>query len=167
MLPARIALFCAFALASPLASAATCYVNSAATGTNAGTSWANAYTSLQSALVNYPGCMEIWVARGTYKPTATTDRTIAFNINPGVIVYGGFAGTEATLAVRQLAVNPTILSGDIGVAGDSRCTGTFCSSPIMRPSSAAQWNSSRKARRRPRPPPSSIAPRSSAIPPPI
>ncbi len=119
MLPARIALFALLTLVSSLASAVTCYVNAAATGSNAGTSWANAYTDLQSALANYPTCTEVWVARGTYKPTATTDRTISFNVKPGVIVYGGFNGSEATLEARLLPANPTVLSGDIGVTDDS------------------------------------------------
>ncbi len=114
---ARAALFAVLAFASSLASAATCYVNTAAPG-GIGTSWANAYTDLQSALANYPTCTEVWIARGTYKP-ATTDRAISFNIKPGVFVYGGFAGTEVTLADRKVLVNPTILSGDIGVPGDS------------------------------------------------
>jgi len=111
-------LFIAFALASSLAPAATCYVNSGASGTNVGTSWANAFTDLQTPLA-IGGCSEIWIARGTYKPTATTNRAISFNINSGVVVYGGFNGTEATLDARLLPANPTVLSGDIGVAGDS------------------------------------------------
>jgi len=118
MLSARITLFAMLLHFSPLASAVTCYVNSAAAGSNVGTSWANAFTDLQSALA-IGGCSEIWVARGTYKPTATTNRAISFNINSGVVVYGGFNGTEATLDARFLPANPTVLSGDIGVAGDS------------------------------------------------
>ncbi len=45
-------------------------------------------------------------------PTGT-DRQMSFDIPPGVAVYGGFAGTEASLAQRDPAANPTILSGDI------------------------------------------------------
>ncbi len=114
---ARVALVL-LVCASPLANAATCFVNSAATGSNIGTSWANAYTDLQSALAQ-AGCLQIWVARGTYRPTSGTDRTISFNLRPGAVVYGGFNGTEATIGDRFLVANPTILSGDIGVAGDN------------------------------------------------
>jgi len=118
LLGARAALFTLLAFAASFASA-TCYVNGSASGSNTGTSWANAYADLQTALGNYPTCVDIYVARGTYQPTATTDRTISFNIKPGVFVYGGFAGTEAALGDRNLTINQTILSGDIGVAGDS------------------------------------------------
>ena len=117
ILLARIALFAVLLHVSSHASAITCYVNSAATGGD-GTTWAKAFTDLQTQLA-IAGCSEIWVARGTYKPTATNDRTISFNIQPGVVVYGGFAGTEAMLDARLLPANPTVLSGDIGTAGDS------------------------------------------------
>jgi predicted outer membrane repeat protein len=100
------------------ARAAICYVKWDAPG-GIGTSWGTAYTDLQSALTNYPACLLIYVARGTYKPTQTTDRTISFNVRPGVQLYGGFAGNEASLGARFLAGNPTILSGDIATAGDS------------------------------------------------
>jgi len=113
-----VALFFALVGAAP-ASASVCYVKANASGSNNGTSWANAYTNLQSALANYPACTDVYIARGTYKPTATNDRTISFGIQPGVFVYGGFAGTEAALGDRNLTINQTILSGDIGVAGDS------------------------------------------------
>jgi predicted outer membrane repeat protein len=106
-------------VSSSFASAATCYVNFAATGSNDGTTWENAYTDLQSALADGPACAQIWIARGTYKPTATTDRTISFNIKPFVAVYGGFAGGELFIGNRILPGNPTILSGDIGVAGNN------------------------------------------------
>jgi len=93
------------------------YVNSTATGQNNGSSWTNAYTDLQSALVAASSGNEIWVAAGTYKPTTETDRTISFALKNGVAVYGGFAGTESLRAQRDFATNVTVLSGDIGTAG--------------------------------------------------
>ena len=44
------------------------YVNYAAVGANDGTTWANAYPSLQTAIENAASGSQIWVARGTYKP---------------------------------------------------------------------------------------------------
>ena len=95
-----------------VAHAAECYVKWNAGGTNAGTSWTNAYTDLQSALGASP-CTEIWVAAGTYKPTTGTDRTATFQLKNGVALYGGFAGTETARNQRNPAANVTILSGDI------------------------------------------------------
>ncbi|MBL7827620.1 MAG: DUF1565 domain-containing protein, partial [Saprospiraceae bacterium] len=91
--------------------AQTIYVKHNASGANNGASWANAYTSLEQALsVASPG-QTIWVAAGTYKPTASSDYT--FPVADGMQLYGGFAGTESSLNQRNIAANPTILSGDI------------------------------------------------------
>jgi hypothetical protein len=90
-----------------------CYVNRAASGANDGFAWASAYANLQSALGD-ANCNEIWVAKGVYKPAAsTTDRSATFSIRPGIKVYGGFAGTETNAAQADPAANRTVLSGDI------------------------------------------------------
>ncbi len=116
----RSALFgCLLTLCVAAAQGKTIFVNAAASGTNDGSSWANAFTSVQSALAAAVASDEIWVAAGTYKPTATTDRTISFALKNAVGVYGGFAGTETLRSQRNPAVNVTILSGDIGVAGNA------------------------------------------------
>lgn len=91
---------------------AVCYVRAGATGTHTGASWSTAYADLQPALAN-AACTEIWVSKGTYKPTAGTDRTISFVIHPGTAVYGGFAGTETLRNQRDWFTNVAILSGDI------------------------------------------------------
>ena len=101
----------------PVAAAVTIFVRSTAAGANNGTSWTNAFTSLQSGLAAAASGDEIWVAAGIYKPTATADRTISLALKNGVGVYGGFAGTETMRSQRNSNVNVTALSGDIGAAG--------------------------------------------------
>ncbi|MCB9849270.1 MAG: hypothetical protein H6817_01040 [Phycisphaerales bacterium] len=98
------------------AQAAIRYVNDDAGGSNNGLSWANAYNSLQTALLD-PGATEIWVAAGTYTPGAS--RFDAFILKNGVAIHGGFAGTETKLSDRDGSAGPSILSGDIGVAGNN------------------------------------------------
>ncbi len=99
--------------------AAVIYVNAAATGSNNGSSWANAYTSLQTALGAANASDEIWVAAATYKPHAVDDRTVSFAMKNAVGVYGGFVGTETLRSQRNPALHVTTLSGDIGTAGVS------------------------------------------------
>jgi len=95
------------------------YVNASATGVNNGQSWSDAFQDLQSALQTAQSGDEVWVAEGTYRPTTTTDRSISFEPKSGVKLYGGFAGIEADLGQRDLALYPSVLNGDIGVPGDS------------------------------------------------
>jgi Ig-like domain CHU_C associated/Right handed beta helix region len=89
-------------------------ITKAAAPTQNGASWATAYGNLQTALAASTAGGSIWVAQGTYKTTATTTRTIYFNIPSDVKVYGGFAGTETMLSQRNAKTNVTILSGEIG-----------------------------------------------------
>ena len=91
------------------------YVKWDASGTNNGTSWADAFIDFQDALIRATYGDTIYVARGTYKPTITTNRDISFMVLSGVTVFGHCAGTESNPNERQLS-NPayeTILSGDI------------------------------------------------------
>ncbi len=93
-----------------------------------GSSWDNAYASLQTALDNaFPG-YEIWVAKGTYYPSSAYDLTDSprfyhFRMIDGVAIYGGFAGSETATSERANygagEANETILSGDIGTVGDN------------------------------------------------
>jgi hypothetical protein len=89
----------------------TRYVNFAATGSNDGSSWTNAYTNLQTAIAASSTGDILWVAQGTYKPHAS-DVTVSFSIN-GLSLYGGFAGGETNLSQRDVINHPTILSGDL------------------------------------------------------
>ena len=87
------------------------FVKANASGANSGRSWADAHPSLQSAILAAVSNDQIWIAAGTYKPATQND---SFNVNEGVKIYGGFAGNETTLAARNPATNPVILSGDLG-----------------------------------------------------
>ena len=99
----------------------TFYVDlGAPTGANTGASWADAFTSLQSALAAAGAGGIIRVAGGTYRPTSGTDRTLSFPLRNDVVICGGYAGYGAPNPdARQIALYPTILSGDIGVLGSS------------------------------------------------
>jgi len=98
----------------------------ATTGTDNGTSWANAYVHLQDALDAAAFCpgnvQEIWVAEGTYLPTTphngATDRHQTFFIASDVKIFGGFSGSETMSSQRNWNTHPTILSGDIGAVND-------------------------------------------------
>lgn len=97
------------------------YVDQDATsGQQNGTSWENAYTDLNTALQVADAGDMIWVAEGTYTPTAGVERAATFELRNGVQLFGGFSGTETYLADRENPeLHPTVLSGDIGILGDS------------------------------------------------
>lgn len=95
------------------------YVNVAANGQNNGTSWTDAFTNLQNALAAAQPGDEVWVAQGTYFPTTDTNRDTSFTPKSGTRLFGGFNGTETARNQRNWGSFPVVLSGDIGVAGDS------------------------------------------------
>jgi hypothetical protein len=101
-----------------IANAKIIYIDIDATGSADGTTWTNAYTNLQVALNTAAFQDELWIADGIYTQN-TTNRDSAFQwTTPILKLYGGFNGTETTLAGRDASINKTILSGDIGIKGD-------------------------------------------------
>jgi hypothetical protein len=90
------------------------YVDKDATGSNNGTSWANAYTDLNNALQNTTFNLgeEIWIAEGIYKPHIS-NRLISFVLPHNARIYGGFAGTETLKTQRNPKLNIVTLSGDL------------------------------------------------------
>lgn len=90
-------------------------------GSTAGSSWQSAYGELRDALrdrrvltASAASPVEVWIAAGTYVPTAGTDRTARFSVTNNVALRGGFAGTENSPSQRPANGVATILSGDIG-----------------------------------------------------
>ena len=108
------------------------YVDAAVSSAGDGTSWAAAFDNLQDALARAASLNadadsrndvgQIWIAGGTYMPSAELasgdPRSASFRLVNGVSIYGGFAGTETTLALHEPGMHETILSGDLGVVGD-------------------------------------------------
>jgi len=95
------------------------YVNASNPTPGSGTTWATAFTDFNAALTAATGVFDqIWVAKGTYYPTTTTNRAATFTIAGGIPIYGGFNGTETAYTQANPTANPTILSGDIGIPGN-------------------------------------------------
>ncbi len=105
-------------------SAARYYV--AANGNDSdGSSWANAYTTISSALDVAVSGDSIWVKTGTYYADEA-DETVSITIPSGVLLFGGFSGSESDIDDRALSdidedgtveawefTNKTIIDGDI------------------------------------------------------
>ena len=104
---------------SACTSSGMCYVDINATGLQDGSSWTNAYRSLDQALdraAHCPDVSEIWMADGTYSPFSEVSRSSGYSIPQGVSIYGGFQGNETAINQRVIGAYPTILSGDIGLS---------------------------------------------------
>ena len=115
-----------------------------------GTSWCRAYLDLQHALEAAVGATEIRVAAGTYKPTDQVRRGETFQLASEVALRGGYAGCGAADPdERDLAVNETILSGDLlgdddPTPASSCCTahgGTGCEAPACEAAVCAERQS--------------------------
>lgn len=96
------------------------FVDANASGANDGTSWADAYTGLQEAIYNAGAGDTLWVRQGTYYPSIDTlgmlpasPETRSFWLKSGIVVYGGFNGTETTLAERDPINLKATLEGHI------------------------------------------------------
>ena len=83
------------------------YVDDTAGGANNGSSWTNAFTSLEAALTAALRGDQVLVAEGVYTPATEAH---SFEIPEDVAIYGGYPDGGGT---RDPDANPTILSGDV------------------------------------------------------
>ncbi|MDP2387334.1 MAG: T9SS type A sorting domain-containing protein [Bacteroidota bacterium] len=120
---------------SYFAQAQTIYVNGGASGLNDGTSWADAYTDLQSA-ITAASSGEIWVAQGAYYTGTSGATSSTFLLKNNVAIYGGFNGTETFLAQRDIVNYVSVLTGDLDFSG------TFTANDAYHVVTAGQTNSS-------------------------
>ncbi|MBR3413120.1 MAG: hypothetical protein IKG81_10585 [Bacteroidales bacterium] len=90
------------------------YVTPTGAGVQDGTSWANAMSDINMAVIYSTLCghPQVWVAEGTYYGDIAADN--AFTMEGGVHVYGGFQGNEPatfSLLARDMETHQTILDG--------------------------------------------------------
>jgi len=108
------------------------YVDATASGANTGMNWGDAFVDLQDALNTVDTCLgvdEIWVARGSYSPSAS-DPGVSYELISGVRMYGGFNGSETMREQRDWDLYPSVLSGLLGsnyhiVVADRVSSGTI------------------------------------------
>ncbi len=95
------------------------YVDYRAKGAADGSSWTNAFTSLQDALDVAQRKNQILVSQGLYRPDVGKNRTrgdytLSFAIPDGAALKGGYAGLGSTNPdTRNIVTYLTILSGDL------------------------------------------------------
>ena len=93
-------------------------------GEKDGSSWENAMSLHQALTESEPGD-QVWVMKGSYVPNRLLDGSLAelnpreatFEVQEGVSVYGGFAGTESIPGGRDMdalwTTNRSSLSGKV------------------------------------------------------
>lgn len=99
------------------------YVKADSLGENSGSSWSNAFVSLQDALNTATSVDQIWVAEGIYSTStgivfdpmvedgSTADSKMrVFVVKSGTKLYGGFKGDEGSLQNRKGSFSKTILT---------------------------------------------------------
>lgn len=110
----KVVISAAFIVFCVPSNATIIYVNAAATGSNNGNNWTNAFVDLQAALSSASPGDEIWVAAATYHASQGGDRSESMTLKDGVRIYGGFKGIEEDRVERNWRMHATVLSGNIG-----------------------------------------------------
>ncbi len=91
------------------------HVDQAALGSEDGSSWTDAFRSLEAAFRETAPMSTLWVATGDYVPSDLGDRAQPFEMPNGVLMLGGFdpASGADSLATRDATAHPTVLTGDL------------------------------------------------------
>lgn len=97
------------------------YVDHQAIGAENGKSWPSAYRALSGALDVATFGDSIFISEGTYMPP-DTGRLSSFILSDGLTIVGGFDphnGVSDYDDITRFFSNKVLLSGDIGIVGDS------------------------------------------------
>lgn len=90
------------------------FVDPSAASFGDGSSWTEAFITLNSAFDAATPGDTIWIAAGTYTPSGGADRDDYFVFPTGVRVYGGFPAGGGDFADRDAETHLTALSGQRG-----------------------------------------------------
>lgn len=93
-----------FLLFASISYANVYYVKTAENGgsdSNSGTSWDNAFVTIQHAIDTAAYGDEVWVAAGIYAMDPASSAQVFIYLHGGVKLYGGFAGNEIDLSSRD------------------------------------------------------------------
>ncbi len=92
-----------FLALTPTCHPRTIYVSLANPDPGPGYSWETAYRFISTALAASASGDEIWVSEGTYYECPV--------LQPGILLYGGFSGTETSREERDWNLHPTVIDG--------------------------------------------------------
>jgi hypothetical protein len=123
-------------------------------GTGDGSSWENATNNPAFSVFIAPliNAKQVWVSKGTYKPSKTNNVNASFYPKNNVLVYGGFKGNETNINEREKSdlnqdglISPwefnniTVLSGNIGNLADS-VDNSYRILSALNADSTSNWN---------------------------
>ncbi|MEM9835345.1 MAG: fasciclin domain-containing protein [Bacteroidota bacterium] len=91
-------------------SAQVVFVDADASGNNDGTSWTDAFTTMEAAITAAADGDALWVADGLYQPASDP-----FFVDKNISIIGGFNGTETSAEEADPDLNVTVFSGDIAL----------------------------------------------------
>ncbi|MCC6694516.1 MAG: right-handed parallel beta-helix repeat-containing protein [Candidatus Hydrogenedentes bacterium] len=85
------------------------FVDKDAVGAGNGTSWTNAFTTIQAAINASSSGDTLWIAEGSYAESLI--------LTNGVQLFGGFSGVETLFAQRDIKAHPVIIDARTAAGG--------------------------------------------------